>query len=89
LVGALLDAHPNIIIAHEYDVPGKWIGLKKKQQTRDYLYQALFTNSYKQKLSGRQPKCGRNYIRIMNVPNQWQGKFNKRIEVIMATELSA
>jgi hypothetical protein len=81
LAGALLDAHPNIIIAHEYDVPGKWTGLKKKQQTRDYLFQALFTNSYKQsKFGRRQENCPR--IRSMNVPNQWQGKFDKRIKVI-------
>ena len=82
LVGALLDAHPNIIIANEYDVPGKWIGLKKKEQTRDYLFQALFTNSYGQsKFGRRQENCPR--IRSMNVPNQWQGKFDKRIKVIM------
>ena len=84
LAAALLDAHPNIIIANEYDVLGQWVGLKKEQQTRDYFFQALFTASYKASILGKRRQiCPET--RSKSVPNQWQGKFDKRIKVIIAT----
>lgn len=68
LVGALLDAHPNIIIAHELGVlKHVFAGFGKAQ-----LYYLLLENSRRFAASGRLWN-GYSYI----VPEQWQGKFTR------------
>ncbi len=68
LLGSLLDAHPNVIIAHELDAL-KYIsaGFGKRQ-----LYQLLLDNSRGFARRGRR-WTGYTY----EVPNQWQGRFEK------------
>ena len=84
LVGSLMDAHPNIVVANEYDAIQKWMGFTRDEKTRDYLFQALYSNSYE---SARIGKRRRDCLdvskdaRTKHVPNQWQGKFDKRIQV--------
>ena len=81
LLASLLDAHPNIIVAREYNVAGKWPVLPRDQQTRDYLYQALFSNSFEKARRDLGRRDCPNIEHRMLVPNQWQGKFGKRIKV--------
>ena len=38
LVGSLLDAHPNIVVANEYDAIGEWMGFTKEKRTRDFCF---------------------------------------------------
>jgi hypothetical protein len=73
LFGSLLDAHPRIIIAHEFNV---FYQLKKRQWDRQKLFTALLYNSEFLKQMGR-GWSGYSY----EVPGQWQGRF-ERIEVI-------
>ncbi len=72
LIGSLLDAHPDVIIAHELDSL-KYIraGFNKKQ-----LFYLLIENSKKFASMGRE-WTGYSY----EVPNQWQGRF-KRLRVL-------
>lgn len=72
LVGSLLDAHPNVIIAHELDV------LKFVQAgfSKDQIFYLLLENSRKLAERGRE-YSGYSYV----VANQWQGRF-RRLEVI-------
>ena len=68
LIGALLDSHPNMIMAHELDVL-KFIqaGFNKRQ-----IYYLLLKNSRAYAKAGRKWH-GYSY----EVPNQWQGRFEK------------
>lgn len=66
LVGSLLDAHPNIVIANELDVLRFFSrGMKKNQ-----IFYLLLRNSKQYARQGRM-QTGYNY----DVPGQWQGRF--------------
>lgn len=69
LVGSLLDAHPNAVIAHEQDA------LKDvaSEVDREELYRLLIENSRRFALAEE----GRHWTGYAyKVPNQWQGRFD-------------
>ena len=66
LVGSLLDAHPNVTIAHELDV----LLLVEKGYKRNQLFQLMVENSQRQGQKGR-ANTGYSY----EVEGQWQGRF--------------
>jgi hypothetical protein len=66
LVGALLDAHPNVIIGHELDA----LQYVAAGYSRNELYHSLLKNSQRAIAGGR--KWG-DYS--YEVPHQWQGRF--------------
>ncbi|PHI20306.1 sulfotransferase family protein [Lewinellaceae bacterium SD302] len=68
LVGSLLDAHPEMVIAHEMDSMHYFQAAYQRSQI-DYL---LLDNSRKFTEEGRQ-WMGYNY----QVPGQWQGKYRQ------------
>jgi len=68
LIGALLDAHPNIIVAHELDVL-KYI---YSHFNDIQIYYLLLNNSKREKRLGRKSRRF-DY----SVPNHYQGKFEK------------
>lgn len=68
LVAALLDAHPNIVMAHELRAV-KYI---QHGFSREALYYLLFQMT---KIRGHSWKRGGGYT--YDVPNQWQGSFEK------------
>lgn len=72
LVGSLLDANANIVMANELNA----LELFKKGVPKRKIYYYLLQNSQKNAKQGRQ-QTGYSY----EVPNQWQGKF-KNIKVI-------
>ena len=85
LVGSLLDAHPNIVIADELHTVKTWQSFPKEDKTRNTLFQALYSNSYK--MSQRGERSSKNCISTLGgykyqVPNQWQGRFDKNIQVL-------
>ena len=70
LVGSLLDAHPDAVIAHELDA----LRLVQVGFGRDQLFSSILRNS-------REHGEHREHIYDYTVPNQWQGRF-RRIRVI-------
>jgi len=86
LVGALLDAHKNVIIPHEYHVLKK---LKERDfETREELFDKLIKRSKWQKncqeggrsqgqIRIRNERKYREIIYKYNVPNQYQGDFTE------------
>lgn len=66
LIGSLLDAHPNIVIAHELDA----LKLFQHGFSRQQIFHLLLENSKKMAAAGRS-HSGYSY----EVPNQWQGRF--------------
>jgi len=72
LVGSLLDAHPNAVIAHELNA----LECVGKGLDRGRILQLVLENSRRVATSGREWE-GYSY----KVPNQWQGRF-ERLRVI-------
>ena len=70
LVGALLDAHPDAVIAHELDA----LRLVHVGFGRDQLFSSILRNS-------RSYGEHREHVYDYTVPNQWQGRF-RRIRVL-------
>lgn len=68
LIGSLLDAHPNIVIAHELDA----LKLLQRGFNRMQVFHLLLENSKKMAGAGRS-HSGYSY----HVPQQWQGRFEK------------
>lgn len=68
LIGALLDAHPNVIVAHEQNALRYFrLGFSRMQ-----VFSLLVSNSVRQMRSGR-ISAGYSY----SVPNQFQGTYTK------------
>jgi hypothetical protein len=72
LVGSLLDAHPDMVIAHELDA----LGFIQNGFHRNQLYALILNNSRQIAAKGR-IQTGYDY----QIPNQWQGRF-RRLQVI-------
>ena len=72
LVGSLLDAHPNIVIAHEADA----LRMVEGGAALEEFLLALVKNSAEYAQAGR-TETGYSY----NVPGQWQGRFS-RLQVV-------
>ena len=72
LIASLLDAHPNIIIAHELNA----LRLFEKGVDKRKIYYFILRNSQRQGTAGR-----RETSYLYEVPNQWQGQF-KSLKII-------
>ncbi|KAL9969781.1 hypothetical protein ACROYT_G022038 [Oculina patagonica] len=97
LVGAILDAHPGIIIPHEYNVLANWAKyqspeLKQKNLQKFVLFYDLHQLSFEQAMfdirannSLRTSKSETVYT--YNIPGLWQGGYLKKIKINNAREL--
>ena len=91
LVGAILDAHPEIIIPHEFNLLGQWESLQSQTASKKHMQKySLFLKL--QQLSMRQAVFGiranknntmltGDYTYTYNVPGLWQGGYQHRIKV--------
>jgi hypothetical protein len=77
IIGALLDAHPDIILPDEVDAL-RYIsaGFSKEQ-----LYHILLARSQQQAAKGRTKQGREQTTYSYRVPNQWQGRY-KQLQVI-------
>ena len=73
IIASLLDAHPNIIIAHEYNLFRKWKG--NKYQNRSFLYNELYRNSYNNAEKGWRSSMKNQKGYTLAVKDSWQGSF--------------
>ena len=72
LIGALLDAHPNMIVAHELNA----LQYIKRGFSKNQLFSLLLSNSKNNAKAGRM--CtGYSYA----VPNQFQGKYTDLVVI--------
>jgi len=88
LVSSLLDAHPHVIVADESYALGKWIGFPKWKQVKSKydFFDMMMGNSVQSSLHGgrsRESKEGVTKLQLFgyNVPNQWQGTYDRYIQV--------
>lgn len=76
MIGSLLDAHPNVILADEADV----LSFMANGFSREQIYHVLLKSSRRAVLQGRVTARRLNAYSFL-VPNQWQGRYSK-LEVI-------
>lgn len=76
LLGSLLDAHPDAIIADEVDVPAYVAGGFRKEQ----IFHILLKGSRRDQMKGR-VTARRLTPYAVSVPGQWQGRY-RRLRVI-------
>ncbi|KAL9959645.1 hypothetical protein ACROYT_G032985 [Oculina patagonica] len=89
VVAAILDAHPEIIIAQYYDVMNtcrKYRSAKQKNMQKYQLYFGIHQQSREQAMFGNQAspshQLKNNQGYSYNVPGAWQGGYKERIKVI-------
>ena len=79
LVASILDAHPNVIIAHEYylfdklNQPRRYPMLTNKSGLFDELYLSSYTSAAKGWRAAVNTSKGYNF----ELPGTWQGRFNQ------------
>ena len=80
IVGSFIDAHPNMIIAYQYQLFRELPKLGPGD--RDVLYNKLYSSSHQNAISGwtSGQDTFKNYSLHVNYP--WQGRYDKRISVI-------
>lgn len=82
IIGSILDAHPHIVISHEYSLFHEWSTTSKQDMNRGHLYSAIYNNSCYNARSGlrRQDAMKKGYT--LHISNSWQGRYNNSIEII-------
>lgn len=77
IVGSMMDAHPNMVIAHEYNLFRQWEKSPLKHSQRTHLYNALYKNSVESAKSGWRSErmAGKGYT--LGVDHQWQASFTE------------
>ena len=79
ITGSILDAHPNVIMANEFNVL-KWVQ-KNPNYSKDQLFNNLFENSHKNVLKhGIRRHNNKGYN--LTVDNSWQGRYRETVNVI-------
>lgn len=77
VVTSMLDAHPNVVIAHEYSLFSKWLEAPMLHSNKTWLFNTLYDNS--QYVQGLRTN---NAMRKGYSPDWWQGKYDKHVHVI-------
>lgn len=84
IVGSILDAHPNIVIAHEYYLFDRLLAIphENRIRTKANLFDELYWSSYHSTVSGwRSDKVTRKGYNL-RINGTWQGQFDQRLSVI-------
>jgi hypothetical protein len=79
IVASLLDAHPNVIIAHEYNLFRKW--KSSMYQNRSFLYNELYQNSYHNAEKGWRSSMKNQKGYTLAVEDSWQGAFENLLVI--------
>ena len=76
VIGSMLDAHPNIIVAHEFFLFEK-LGRDPQLRNRSIMFNKLYSNSYKGAINGW--RSDKNTVKGYNfqMAGSWQGQFSK------------
>ena len=85
LIAAILDSHPEIIIANEFHLLANFDSFYKDPNEESYsrrlrIFSALHSLAYNQSIHGlRSPNRGQGYSYY--IPGSWQGKYRNQIKV--------
>lgn len=83
IVASILDAHPNVIVAHEYYLFDKLANLywNRQLQIKRRLFDELYWSSYDSALRGWRANLNTTKGYNLNLKGTWQGQFG-RLKVI-------
>ena len=79
ILGALMDAHPNMVISHQYNPC-----INSHLSNKNHLFNEMYRNSYMNAMDVNGAR-GQNHNKknyTAYVANSWQGKYDKYIHVI-------
>ena len=87
IVASFLDAHPHMIVAHEFSVFSKWPQLLKKEHSatvnmREVLFNELVNSSHWESLEGERSGKYVNKGYSLDTNSPWHGKCDRYLEVI-------
>ena len=77
IIGSMLDAHPNVIVAHEYRLFQTLSKTKEFYYSRRRLFNELYKNSYINARSGWRASNHTQKGYTLNMDSSWQGRFTK------------
>lgn len=85
IIGSMLDAHPNTVIAHELFLFRSWwsnIERDRRNVTKSSIFRAIYRSSYTDAYRGwrNSKKDSKGYSLELNYP--WQGRYNGSVQVI-------
>ena len=80
IIGSMMDAHPNMVIAHEYFLFNQWdTAVRNRLKNKTYFFNALYKNSFEDAMNPRGLRnikdMHKGYTLAMN--STWQGGFTK------------
>uniref|UniRef100_A0A1X7VPR0 Protein-tyrosine sulfotransferase n=1 Tax=Amphimedon queenslandica TaxID=400682 RepID=A0A1X7VPR0_AMPQE len=82
IIGSILDAHPHIVISHEYSLFHEWTTMSKQDMNRGYLYSAIYNNSCYNSINGLRRVGATKKGYTLHIPGLWQGRYDGDIAVI-------
>ena len=82
IIASMLDAHPNVVLAHEYNLFSQWEKSPDHHSNKTWLFNALYNSSRFSSLSGlRQAKATKKGYTLA-IPGWYQGTYEGTINVI-------
>ena len=82
IIASMLDAHPNVIISHEYSLFSKWIEDPELHSKKSWLFNTLYKNSHYHSVKGLRNRNATKKGYSLSIPGWWQGKYRKEIHAI-------
>lgn len=82
ILASMLDAHPNVVISHEYALFKKWDKDDQNFTDKSWLFSTLYDSSRNSTLEGLRRESALKKGYSLAVPGWWQGRFDGMIDVI-------
>ena len=76
IIGSMLDAHPNVIVAHEFFL-FQQLSEDKQLSNRNILYNELYKNSYLSAMNGWRNSSNTQKGYSLYIDGSWQGRFTE------------
>lgn len=74
LAASMLDAHPHIVISHEYSVFDKWQVQPNKHSDKNWLFNTLYSASHSMTVN-------HSTLNLV-IPGSWQGRYETSLSII-------
>ena len=82
VVASMLDAHPHIVIAHEYGLFVKWQEQPSLHSNKNWLFSTLYANSLYHNKHGLRTMDSKKKGYSLAIPRSWQGSYDTSISII-------
>ena len=76
IIGSMMDAHPDMIVAHEFMLFEKWPQQAAKLMNKAYLFNTLYKDSYDDATTGWRSAKEDKKGYTLQMKASWQGQFN-------------